>query len=243
MKVLKVELHQQTAVYRNPVTAEVIETYPLPPPSTVLGMLYSLTGELEPEQDSVNLSIQGRYGAIFRDYQWYKKYDLKSGKTNPRPYPILVHTLFDVELTIHIFSPNERFMEEVKKRLLVPPYFPYLGRAEDLVKIAINGVREVECKLIKVEAIYLHKSAYILEDQCKVLGLSRGQGVRYQLPTFHKFIPVIVGRSTKMLREFQWIPLIYAESEAYLEKESKVWKDEEDDYIWWCMPSPPLLNH
>ena len=48
MQSLKVKLYQEVAVYRNPITMEVIESFPLPPPSTVLGLVQSLLAEREP---------------------------------------------------------------------------------------------------------------------------------------------------------------------------------------------------
>ena len=130
MKALKVKLYQETAVYRNPVTMEVIESFPLPPPSTILGLLHNLIEAKETIPD-IDLSIQGNYGSLMRDYQWYKK--LERGKQAVTNYPIVVNALNEVELTIHIKA-SALVLEKLYYALLAPPYFMHLGRAEDIVK-------------------------------------------------------------------------------------------------------------
>jgi CRISPR/Cas system-associated protein Cas5 (RAMP superfamily) len=81
-----------------PTSSEIIETYPLPPPSTILGLISSMLREQELSEDEFNIAIQGKYEAIFRDYQWYIKYEGKSR------YPIVVNNLFAPDL--HYVNPD-----------------------------------------------------------------------------------------------------------------------------------------
>lgn len=235
MDVLKVKLHQHTAVYRNPITSEVIESYPLPPPSTVIGFLHSLLRKLEPDPKSMNISIQGDYAALLRDYQWYKKYDDKMKGFGSRPYPILVHTLYDVRLLLHFFFSDRQFGEEVARLIHNPPYFPYIGRAEDLVKV--EDVKWVECGIEMNENGFLKRAAYISEKDSSRLSL---RGVPYNLAGYYRYVPVKAGKETKVLRDFDWVNVQYIEQDAYFEAEDSaaIWKDEQGDFVWWCLPNP-----
>lgn len=238
-KVLKVRLHQNTAVYRNPLTTEIVESYPLPPPSTVIGFIHSMIGIIEPKPNSMNISIQGEYSALLRDYQWYKKYDKAQNSFKKERYPILVHTLFDVSLVLHIYFPDEfeYLGKEVERAIKVPPYFPYLGRAEDLVKI--EDVDWIEVKLESIENGWLKNSALISQDSAAQLNL---KGVPYKLSGYYRYIPLTIKKKTKIIRDFDWLNIQYIEKGAYFEAEkpNPIWVDEEGDFIWWSLPNPIL---
>jgi len=53
-----------------------IEIYPLPPYSTIIGLIYKAMGR-KWNGEHFQISIQGDYETIFRDYIWFKKYNLK----------------------------------------------------------------------------------------------------------------------------------------------------------------------
>jgi len=53
MKGVRVKIYQEVANYKKPTSSQLKETYPLPPYSTVIGMVHSLCGFTE-YQDSVN---------------------------------------------------------------------------------------------------------------------------------------------------------------------------------------------
>lgn len=237
-KVLKIKLHQHTGVYRNPITAEVIESYPLPPPSTIIGLIQSLLKIVDPIEGSFNISIQGDYNALLRDYQWYIRYDDNTKKYVQQRKPILVHTLFDVSLTIHLIFQDIQIGLKVEKLLKAPPYFIYLGRAEDIVKI--EEVNWVEFSKEFDDSVTLNRSALIPGTTCTKLNIS---GVPYQMSGFYKYLPLTLGKETKVIRQFQWLNLFYVENDFYqddYEDEVELIKDEEGDLIWWSMQNPTL---
>ena len=232
-QILKLVLHQNIACYRNPITAEIIETYPLPPPSTILGFLYSLIGRDDPTPDEINLSIQGKYNSLIRDYQWYKKYSRKYGR-NKQPHPILVHTLYDVKLVIHIYCSNNELTKYIKDTLHHPPYFSYLGRAEDLVKIESIGITQQ--KIISKEYDHLKLDAYIPTKLATKIYL---EGILYKLPSYLKLIEISTKTETKNIRDFHWVDLMYIEANTRYEgEELSMIMDDQGDYIWWCMQNP-----
>lgn len=148
MKVLRLRLYQQTACYKKPFAFKVSETYPLPPYSTVKGMLHSLL-----EATSfipMKLSIQGNYDTLVTDYQTH--YFFKKNKTNEfaltadglgiervmkdiSTMPIYMHLLYEVNLIIHIYA-EEEVLKGIKKQVEGGTnQHLSLGRWEDLVRI------------------------------------------------------------------------------------------------------------
>ncbi|KPC99014.1 CRISPR-associated protein [Geobacillus sp. BCO2] len=74
MKALRLKLFQETACYKKPFASKVAETYPLPPYSTVKGMIHAL---LRADRFiPMRLSVQGEYEAKLLDYQ--RHYFLKN---------------------------------------------------------------------------------------------------------------------------------------------------------------------
>jgi CRISPR-associated protein Cas5t len=232
MNTLRLRLHQHTAVYRNPTSSEIVETYPLVPPSTVLGLLATLL-KREIKVGSLNISIQGDYEALLRDYQWYKKYETQKFSN----YPLLVHTLHDVYTVLHITS-DDKTLQELEVLFQTPPFYLYLGRAEDLLKV--EDVRMVQVKETPVRGMHLKHSTYMTSEESKKL---QDKGILYRLATFLHSVYVTVGtgnkQQTKMIRDFDWHEYHYLEKNTRLEaddEEINVLTDGEYD-VWWLLPS------
>ncbi len=224
-QVLKIKLFQETAVYRNPLTMEIIETYPLPAPSTVLGFLQNMIGldtKIREGDIPIDLSIQGTYDAILRDYQWYIKGEKKE------KYPVIVNALNNVYLIIHLKT-EHTLLEKIEAALKDPPYYPYLGRAEDLV--LIKEVKKINIEEIEIDYEEIKNPVYIRIDTARKLRLN---GIHYKLSTFGKIEEIKIGRKTMRVRNFVWQDYIYVEKDR-IEEEIKLEKDEEGDIVWWCM--------
>lgn len=228
MKALKVKVYQETAVYRNPVTMEIIESFPLPPPSTILGLLHNIVGAKKTIQ-GLNVSIQGKYNAILHDYQWYKKYD---GKKWQEIYPMIVNTLSEVELLLHI-SVSDEMIKRLREGFINPPYYLYLGRAEDLIKI-VDKPKIVSIQRKEMDETSRTYSAYIRMDKAKKLGIEM-KGPLFRLPIYYELKEVEVSKSTISVREFEWIDYVYVEN--VLLNEEKVYVDGDGDIVWWSMPN------
>jgi CRISPR-associated protein Cas5t len=226
MEALKIKLFQEIAVYRNPITMEVIETYPLPAPSTVLGLIHQLLGAKETIPD-INISIQGGYDALLRDYQHYKKGD------SPRPYPIIVNALNNVNLTLHIMT-NETVLARIEDAFHSPPYYPYLGRAEDLLKV--EDVKRVSYEGVEVDEEKIRMPCYVRKDLAESYSLN---GILFRLPTYYQLEEVLIGKRVRKVRNFKWHDYIYVERD-YIDKKSKIIIDSNGDKVWWCMPNQDL---
>lgn len=226
MEVIKVKLYQETAVYRNPITMEVIETYPLPAPSTVLGLIHQLL-RAKNTIGGINISIQGGYDALLRDYQHYKKGD------SPRPYPIVVNALSSVNLTLHIMT-NETVLARIEDAFHSPPYYPYLGRAEDLLKV--EDVKRVSYEGVEVDEEEIRMPCYVRKELAESYSLN---GILFRLPTYYQFEEVLIGKRVRKVRNFKWYDYIYVERD-YIDKKSKIIIDSDGDKVWWCMPNQDL---
>ncbi|MED4988097.1 type I-B CRISPR-associated protein Cas5b [Parageobacillus toebii] len=173
MKALRMKLFQETACYKKPFASKVAETYPLPPYSTVKGMLHALVRA--DEFIPMRLSIQGQYEAKLLDYQRYyffKKKEMESfplildgvrdvdfsyGKNEITTMPMYTHLLYRVELLIHVEAKDE-VLENIIQAIETGSGHYSLGRWEDLVRID-------EYKLVHVQELdeekELRYNAYI----------------------------------------------------------------------------------
>lgn len=153
-KTLRLDLYQETACYKKPMAFKVGETYPLPPYSTVKGMLHALIDATS--FIPMRISVQGKYDSQFVDYQ--KHYLFK--KLNHPDFPLIldgvwdgyklseieamplyVHLLYDVTLVIHVEA-EEEIIEKIIAAIDNGKQIS-LGRWEDLVRIDNYEIVEV----------------------------------------------------------------------------------------------------
>jgi CRISPR-associated protein Cas5t len=171
MKVLKLKIYQPTAHYRIPFTFVRRHTYPIPPYSTVIGLICNVLG-IRDQQDedfaklkeSLSLAIYGNYEYLNREYVWFRNLNkdshvnrfgsLENRFINQLPehpggqIPTRVDVLENVKLVIYIKHEDENFIETLKNAFENPSkriYPLHLGRAEDLVvfeEIKILNIEE-----------------------------------------------------------------------------------------------------
>lgn len=157
---LRLELYQETACYKKPMAFKVGETYPLPPYSTVKGMLHSLidTTSFIP----MRLSVQGNYDCQLVDYQthyFFKKKDVNEFPivldgtscnyefTNMTKMPLYTHLLYNVFLLIHVEA-DEEIIQKIIAAIENGKSLS-LGRWEDLVRIENYQIVEVKEEKIR----------------------------------------------------------------------------------------------
>lgn len=147
LKVIRVKLFQQMPNYRKPTSFLVKESFPLPPYSTVIGMIH-LACDFK-EYHPMKLSIQGKYASEVSDfatmYNFGIKYEAdrhqgkvlnaKGGYDGINRGVNNCHLLTDVELVLHIYPEKEEDLDFIYKGLLNPKTYLSLGRHEDIVRI------------------------------------------------------------------------------------------------------------
>ena len=76
MKAIRVKLWQDMVNYKKPTSFQLKETYPLPPYSTIIGMIHSLCGY--DEYKEMKISVQGKYFSKVNDL--YTRYEFSPNK-------------------------------------------------------------------------------------------------------------------------------------------------------------------
>ncbi|MCJ7843509.1 type I-B CRISPR-associated protein Cas5b [Lederbergia sp. NSJ-179] len=234
MKVLRIKAFQETACYKKPFANKVTETYPLPPYSTVKGMVHAVLNadRLVP----FSLSIQGDYESQIIDYRknyFVKKHEFAmpivlDGIAGAMPtyptsvmssMPLYTHMLYNVQLVFHIKA-EDQVLEEIYKGFEQLDSFVALGRHEDLLRIdevkyvALEETDECETK----HAIYIPKSQFA----------ENGHGIPYLLNWTYKI--------KKGFREWEKIPAIYLSKHENINEEyfDSTFRIDENEYpVFW----------
>ena len=160
MKAIKLKLYQNMVNYKVPTSFQLKESYPLPPYSTVIGMVHSLCDFKE--YKPMKISISGNYFSKVNDL--YTRYEFKNGnpfemgrhQLNVNGYGInrgvaTAELLVDVNLTIHIIpeDQSEEFLNTIFEAFKYPREYPSLGRREDIVLIRDVKIVDVEKKKLE----------------------------------------------------------------------------------------------
>ncbi len=166
MKAIRVECFQNMVNYRKPTSFLLKETYPLPPYSTVLGMIHFACGfqEFHP----MRLSIQGTNNGTISDL--YTRYSFTPGGKyeadrhqliSDGQYGIfkgIAHTelICENHMIFHIV-PSEEDFELVYQSLKYPKKYLALGRHEDILDIWNVDIVELrkEEEAISTHNIYI----------------------------------------------------------------------------------------
>lgn len=156
-QVLKIKIYQPSAHYRVPFSYQRRFTYPIPPYSTVKGLICNLMGVIDESdkrlseiKEGLSLAIYGRYESLIKEYIWFRNLSKEShvnkfhsvanrtiDKIPQHPggqMPVTVDVLQDVNLIIYIYHPEENFLKIIKDAFENPSErlsIIHLGRSED----------------------------------------------------------------------------------------------------------------
>ena len=212
LKILKLNLFQETACYKKPLALKVAETYPLPPYSTVIGMFHKILQAKPGEYFDMNISVQGEYESIFSNYQNLRMYKVKDKVT---AMPRNVHQLLNVNLVIHVQAEDE-VIDKIYQNIVNGEETFSLGRHEDMVRIdEIRYVKNVE----QVKRNQANRNAYVPLDK---LGEDM-PGINYNLNTVYHVTP-------DEIRRYEKVKVKYIEEDSNILLKN-VLKDENGDYI------------
>ena len=188
--VIRIKARQSMVNYRKPASFVIRETYPLPPYSTVIGMVHNVCGFTE--YHPMKVSVQGRSRGITSDLftrysfgnssfepgrHWLKVPD---GDKNLGVFRGISHTelLCNVELILHIEPATDDF-DAIMAGLNRPMVYPALGRHEDLLDI--EEITEVEIR--QAETVTTLRDIYIPISLLSETDNAEGiEGTVYQLP-------------------------------------------------------------
>lgn len=224
MKALKLNLFQETACYKKPFAFKIAETYPLPPYSSVSGMLHKI---LEAQEFiPMSISIQGDYESILSNYQ--SMYFYKDKTTTQMP--LNIHLLYNVNLIIHIKG-SEEILNKIVDKISSNNEFLSLGRREDLVRI--NNIKFVDVKEIDLENdedinyVKIKHPVYIPKSKlpCEL------KGINYRLNWKYKV------NSESKTREWDKIDVLYVDEikgdeKDFINEGIVLLDDDEEDLVF-----------
>lgn len=159
---------QNMVNFRKPTSFQIKESYPLPPYSSIIGMLHVLADFKD--YHPMKVSVQGRTAGSISDvythyafgisydaerHQFYVEYDDKKDGINRGIKH--VELIIDCEWLIHIQPEDESDNDKLIKALHMPPIYPSLGRHEDL--LVFGDIQKIE--LIETDEFLLEYDAYI----------------------------------------------------------------------------------
>ena len=146
MKAIKLKLYQNMMNYKVPTSFQLKESYPLPPYSTVIGMVHSLCDFKE--YKPMKISISGNYFSKVNNL--YTRHEFNNSD-NVIKGPATIELLVDVNLTIHIIpeDQSEEFLNMIFEAFKYPREYPSLGRREDIVLIKDVKIVDVEKKKLE----------------------------------------------------------------------------------------------
>lgn len=199
MQVIRVIARQTLASYRKPSSIQVKETYPLPPYSTVIGMIHTACG-FENYVD-MDISVQGSYYSVVNEI--YTRYEFKpnyyekgrhsikiessTDTTGLTVGPAYIELLTNVSLIFHIKLKDEKMLETIYNGLIKPKEYLSLGRKEDLLIIEDAKIVNVEEKILEEDYI-LKNDIYIpwneeIKEKLNIFGTMYNLNKEYSINT------------------------------------------------------------
>lgn len=212
LKILKLNLFQETACYKKPFAFKVAETYPLPPYSTVIGMVHKILQAKSGEYFPLDISIQGEYESIFSNYQNLRMFKGKDQVTN---MPRNVHQLLNINLIVHIKA-EDAIIDKLYENIITGAESFTLGRNEDLVRV--DEIKIVE--QTKRNSAFLKHNAYIPLTTCQENEI---EGINYRLNTVYTI-------DENQLRKWEKVNVKYVEKANEVIQEGL--EDEDGDFMF-----------
>jgi len=230
MKAIKLKLYQNMVNYKVPTSFQLKESYPLPPYSTVIGMVHSLCDFKE--YKPMKISISGSYFSKANDL--YTRYEFKNGnpfetgrhQLNVNGYGInrgvaTAELLVDVNLTIHIIPEDQsgEFLNTIFEAFKYPKEYPSLGRREDIVLIKDVRIVDVEKKKLEKdlsngEDNFAYIPVNFIQEKLVNYGDKKSgmniYGTRYELTKNYILNNIGTKSKPKMIRSWEKEEVIYS---------------------------------
>jgi len=203
-KTLFIEIFQPFAQYRNPFTFYYAQSYPLPPKSTVVGMLQNAVNDYYGHELGIEnwwnlkVSVHGGFESVFWNYQQLIKGYVEIDKTfrvvnqgkplynegfKSQRTPVYQQELFNGHLYIFIRG-NEEVLKRIKNALSKPKKVLYLGRSEDIIFIKKIIFVDGESKTAK-KSLWLTYPTYIKKNSFPI---KNQKYPVYSIPVFVRFL-------------------------------------------------------
>jgi len=244
MKAVRISLRQDMVNYKKPTSFQLKETYPLPPYSTVIGMVHNLCRYTS--YQPMQVSVQGKYFSKVNDlYTRYEfknamKYDKERHQLKVGEYGIgrgiaTAELLVDVELLLHILPTNQKIVDDICGAFNEPWEYPSLGRREDLAVIGSAKIVDIEQRKIDAQIrAYNGYYAYIpyemsQSESVKISNNIQGiahPGTRYKLTKDYELVDFGNKNAPKVFRRWNKVDVLYSVATAL--EDELFWVDEDN---------------
>jgi CRISPR-associated protein Cas5t len=154
IKVLRLQIRMPNAHFRVVHSSDPRKTYPVPPYSTVIGLLANILGNIEQIKSLLEgrlvLGVLSRYDYITYEYTWmrnllHSEHVRRHGSAKNRTWqevsehiggqsPISIEVLNDVHILLYVYHSDDRVINALQQNIFSPEkWFSHLhlGRAED----------------------------------------------------------------------------------------------------------------
>lgn len=248
MKAIRLKIFQNMVNYKLPTSFQLKESYPLPPYSTVIGMVHNACNYKTYEP--MKISIQGKYFSKVNDLM--TRYEFKPGMSFDKSRHQIeiegfgisrgvstVELLTDVELLIHIIPDNQEKIEEIYNSLKYPYEYISLGRREDIADI--REIKIVDIKKEELEEDYEIEngySAYIPFNQMNIheIKFKREEqlgtyGTVYKLTKDYTLVDYGTKKSPKIFRKWNKVKVVYG-SNITVTEETEILRDSDGKIVF-----------
>lgn len=249
MKAIKFKIYQNLVNYKVPTSFQLKETFPLPPFSSIIGMIHSLCGFKE--YNRMKVSVKGKSASKVNEL--YTRYEFKERdmfkperhQINADGFGITRGTahaelLVDLEATIHVIPENQELLDLILKSLKYPQKYFSLGRYEDIahikdIKIVDIFSKELDEDLEMEEDIFAYVPLSFFEEEKIDLGIRRDgvrvTGTKYDLATNYELVNIGSKNNKKFIRNWKKTEVLYTSGITAFEGE-KVLVDSENELIF-----------
>lgn len=247
MKAIKLLLTQDMVNYKKATSSQLKETYPLPPYSTVIGMIHALCGFTE--YHPMDISIQGKYFSKVNDL--YTRYEFNNGmRYDKGRHQIQVgeygvgqgvattELLVDVELLLHIIPEEQELVEVIYEALKVPKEYPSLGRREDLATFETVKIVELNLQVLENDVdLEQGYAAYVPIDYQDEVDLDANRvtsfrGTRYFLTKEYELVNVGTAKQPKIFRQWKEKKEVIYISDLTVFEDTEILQDSEGALVF-----------
>lgn len=239
-KAIKLKIYQNLVNYKKPTSFQLKESYPLPPPSTVIGMVHFACGFNETKK--MDVSIQGNFKS--RVYDLYTKYEFAGTKFEKGRHQIkfdsrdgnnygatkgvaTMELLVDVNLTIHICPEDETLIDIIYDSFKNPKEYISLGRREDIIRLDSAKIVTLENEEADIENLDKNINYYI-PIEYENIEITTNATV-YNLNKLYKREPI---RKDFEIRKWKKVKVAYCTGNRNTLEFCNFYKDDENDKVF-----------
>lgn len=233
MRAIRLKLYQNLVNFKKPTSFQLKETYPLPPYSTIIGMIHNVCGYKK--YQPMKVSIQGDYNSKVNDlwtrYEGFSSFEdarhqiripVKKGKEIKYQGMTrgisTTELLVDLNLIIHIVPNDESILDEIYDSFTEPKEYISLGRREDIVRV--DEIKIVDVNKREVDDMYtLRNDAYIPVDMFEKEDVEGLRGTIYNINKVYKLT------KDKKYRNWEKVKVVHATKEDNVLRKSKNYKE------------------